>query len=144
MSEYLIEKLEEKLGQLDSVIDADQPIKVASITFGYKNGELIRTLRARGALIGSGQFHMVAEQDAQLNQIIKEDSENLKQPVCAFVTFTHQEAYERCEEYLFKHDNTGARNHNYNALELFEEETKIEQAPEPSNVIWENLEVTSF
>jgi hypothetical protein len=46
-------------------------IKVASVTFGYKNGELIRTLKQRGTLIGAGSFHLVPEKDDLLNTIVK-------------------------------------------------------------------------
>lgn len=121
------------------------PIKVATITFGYKNGDLIRELKARGALIGQGAFEKVPEKDALLNQILKDDADQLKQPVCAFVTFTEQEAYERCENYFFKYNLTdGSYNHSYKPWNFLEEEGQMEAAPEPSNVIWENLEVTPY
>lgn len=83
------------------------------------------------------------EKDDLLNTIIKKDKDKLKWPVCAFVTFTEQEAYERCEEYYFKYNRTdGSYNTKYEKLEFLEEETQIEAAPEPSNVIWENLAET--
>ena len=69
--------------------DEDHHVEVASITFGYKNGDLIRALKERGALIGSGAFHKVPDKDDLLNSIIEQDIDKLKQPVWAFVTFTH-------------------------------------------------------
>jgi len=56
LNEVIIDTLELRVDKLDSVVDSSEktPIKVASVTFGYKNGELIRTLKQRGALIGSG------------------------------------------------------------------------------------------
>lgn len=45
---------------------------------------------------------------------------------------------------MFKYDRNGASNDDYDPLVLFESEMKIEEAPEPSNVIWENLEVSSM
>lgn len=64
--------------------------------------------------------------------------------MCAFITFTEQEAFERCERYLFKYDRNKASNDDYDPLVMFDSEMKIEEAPEPSNVIWENLEVSSM
>ena len=80
----------------------DTKIEVATIAFGYKNGDLIRCLKQRGYLIGAGYFDKVPEQDDKLNQIVKQDKALLKQPVCAFITFNSQEAFERCQKYLFK------------------------------------------
>lgn len=146
--------MEAQVGQLDGVLDHDGvdnrtnkkiPIKVATINFGFKNGDLIRELRNRGGHIGQGAFELVPEKDALLNQILKDDADKLIQPVCAFVTFTEQEAYERCENYLFKYKLTdGSYNTDYTELNFMDEATQIEAAPEPSNVIWENLEVTPY
>lgn len=116
----------DKISKLDAVVAGDdEPIRVATVTFGYKNGELIRKMKERGALIGAGSFNLVPEKDDYLNQIIKDEAEKLKQPVCAFVTFTRQEAYERCEEYLFKLDRAGNYNSTYEPLEIYGEETNI-------------------
>jgi len=41
-------------------------------------------------------------------------------------------------------DGTGAYNSRYEPLELFGEDCQITAAPEPSNVLWENLETTPF
>lgn len=80
--------MEDKVSALPPVTTDDAEIKVASITFGYKNGDLIRQLKKRGALIGAGEFAKVTEIDAALNQMVREDRADLQQPVCAFVTFT--------------------------------------------------------
>lgn len=45
---------------------------------------------------------------------------------------------------MFKVDRNGYHNDKYDAFELFGSPCKIEEAPEPSNVIWENLEVSSM
>jgi len=68
--------------------------------------------------------------------------EKLRTPVCAFITFNHQEAFERCEEHLFKRDMLGNNNERYDPFVFLGEECKFIEAPEPSNVLWENLEVT--
>jgi hypothetical protein len=46
-------------------------------------------LKVRGALIANAQFHKIPKEDEKINNIIKNDIEKLKTPVCAFVTFNH-------------------------------------------------------
>jgi hypothetical protein len=36
----------------------------------------------------------------------------------------------------------GKKNDKYQPFEILGEDTKFDEAPEPSNVLWENLEVT--
>jgi hypothetical protein len=48
------------------------------VTFGYKNGNLIRALKTRGALIATAQFHKVAKEDEKINHIINSDHEKLR------------------------------------------------------------------
>ena len=63
--------LETRVAKLDAVFrDEDKKrndIKVASIYYGYKNGDLIRALKARGAVIGAGNFHLIHEKDDLIN-----------------------------------------------------------------------------
>lgn len=124
MHKQIIQCIQDKLKDLEAEAkeDADdinddaeieRRMKVASITFGYKNGDLIRQLKVRGSLIGAGKYHLVHEVDKNLNNLISEDIKKLKQPVCAFITFTEQDAYERCQKYLFKFDGNGAYNSRY-------------------------------
>lgn len=42
--------------------------------------------------------------DREIINTITEKIKDITTPVCAFITFTTQEAYERCGKYLFKHD----------------------------------------
>lgn len=53
--DLISDSLEKKVNELDAVFDsaAHDKLKVAAVTFGYKNGNLIRALKARGALIAS-------------------------------------------------------------------------------------------
>jgi len=45
--------------------------------------------------------------DSQIIENIKDKMKDITTPVCAFVTFTTQEAFERCSKYLFKYDDIG-------------------------------------
>lgn len=71
--------------------------------------------------------------------------------MCAFITFTTQEAKARVEKWRFAYNEDGTINHNYN--QLYDEdgnditklnslgvELEYEEAPEPTDIIWENLE----
>jgi hypothetical protein len=102
ITELLEAEVEKLLEKYVEGCDPKQASQVASITFGYKNGDLIRELQNRGALIGYGQFHKVDAVDQLINQIIMDDKEKLQQPVYAFVTFNSQHAHKVCEDYLFK------------------------------------------
>jgi len=65
-------------------------------------------------------------------------------PVTAFITFASSEGYERCAKYLFKEDILGKQNKNCKKLKLLGEEVVLSAAPEPSNIVWENLDVGRF
>lgn len=68
--------------------------------------------------------------------------ETFKRVVAAFVTFANQEAFERCITYF----ETGKDFLDYptfqkRAFMLFGERLEVSQAPEPSNLIYENFEI---
>lgn len=81
--------------------------------------------------------------DAKLNALLNDNKEKLDRPVCAFVTFTTQEAKERAMKYYCKLNENGTPNGDCtdglisNGMSLF-----VEDAPEPSNIIWENLQTS--
>lgn len=111
IDEIITEKLEEEVKGLLEKYHSDNcnpedACQIATITFGYKNGELIRALQKRGLLIGYGQFHKVREVDDLINDIIRDSKEQLQQPVCAFVTFNSYHAHKVCEDRLFKYMKT--------------------------------------
>ena len=53
-------------------------------------------------------------------------------PVSAFVTFENEEGFNRA-----------LKAHNYN-IKLLDSSIRIEQASEPTDIIWENREITFF
>jgi hypothetical protein len=55
--------------------------------------------------------------------------------VRAFITFLSQEGYDRCSKYISKSKTVPF-------MELYGEKVHFRAAPEPSNIIWENLEIT--
>lgn len=68
-----------------------------------------------------------------------------------FITFNTQEGLERSLNYLCENDFTGHKNKDREEyykknphkmkFELFGESPVVTSAPEPSNIIWENLEI---
>lgn len=89
--DLIADELEKKIKELPHVFDsaASAEIRISAVTFGYRNGALIRALKTRGALVAGAQFHKVSQEDAKINNIIKHDFEKLREPVCAFITFNH-------------------------------------------------------
>lgn len=66
-------------------------------------------------------------------------------PVCAFITFTSQEAKERCVHYCFETDSEGYPNQKFKIngpVTSLGNNLKVTDAPEPSDIIWENLQFT--
>lgn len=66
------------------------------------------------------------------------------EPVTAFVTFNSQEGLERCVNHMgCEKDLFGSPVYNPsgNGLRLLGEEQEVFEASEPSDIIWENLEI---
>ena len=81
--------------------------------------------------------------DDQINQIIEQKIDKISTPVRAFVTFTSQEAEERCENFLFSKTRSGDPNEDLRPLNILDIDVTVQEAAEPSNIIWENLETTN-
>lgn len=62
-------------------------------------------------------------------------------PIYAFIIFTNQEASERCKNYLYRKIG-GKRNKAKQLFKMLGDVPVFQDAPEPTNIIWENLEVT--
>ena len=105
LKEVVRNAVEERVRSLPVVLDecADDPIEVAAISFGMRNGVVIRELMNRGRLYANGKYALVEEKDRWLDRWIKRHrkEEALSTPVMAFVTFATQEGYERCAKRLF-------------------------------------------
>lgn len=113
---------------------------MAAIRFAYKNKKVIKLLHKRGALIGADKpFEETEKVDSQINQCVEDNHDLIVSPVAAFVTFTTQEAKERAMMYLCKENEDGSYNDDYDAFISNGQEMVVMDAPEPSNIIWENV-----
>ena len=105
LKEVVRNAVEERVRSLPVVLDecADDPIEVAAISFGMRNGVVIRELIKRGSLYANGRLKHVDDMDRWLEKWIRANrqQEALSTPVAAFVTFATQEGYERCAKRLF-------------------------------------------
>ena len=101
---------------------------------------VVDLLKKRGLLIGNdADIEKIEEVDLQLNKLFEQNKEKINHPVCAFVTFTTQEGKERAMKYYCLLNEDGTPNGDYEALVSDEITLEVIDAPEPSNLIWENL-----
>lgn len=60
------------------------------------------------------------------------------------MTFTTQEAKERAMKYYCKFNEDGTDNNDYDPITSNEEVLEVLDAPEPSNILWENLQISKL
>jgi hypothetical protein len=91
--------------------DLEYGIEVANVNFVYNNGLLIKRLMERAdAKTASAKF----EKEKEMNGLVKKNLSEFRTPLSAFVTFTNQEAKERCSKfYCTKDAVTGKNNPDY-------------------------------
>jgi hypothetical protein len=105
---------------------------------------MIKLLQKRGKFIAMGKINDFMKNESESRGLILRDSNfsQMKQPVKAFITFTTHEAALRCQKYLMKVDPVSyKKNKNLKEMILLGNKADIRAASEPSDVIWENLEV---
>jgi hypothetical protein len=125
---WLKKLLEEKLVELSGNNNG----RISDINFAYHNSWLINKLRDRGDAIKYQQWDKLNEINREMTSRIHSQSPDadgteinkLTTPKCAFVSIESEEAYNflsGCDRVM-----------------LAGSESKIIEAPEPTNVIWEN------
>ena len=108
----------------------DDEGRIADINFAYYNSWLLDSLRTRGDLIKYQQWDDLNKLNVELTQRIRDDMENITTPKCAFVSIESETAYN----YLSDIDYEGKKG----KILLAGLESSVKEAPEPTNVIWEN------
>ena len=94
----------------------------------------------RGELLRAIKYEQTVKFEQQIIQYVDEHYQELIRPVAAFVIFETQECQERCFTYLMTSSNFyGKINYSEKALEILQEKLELEEAPEPSDIIWENM-----
>jgi len=93
---------------------------------------MIDTLRKRGAAIASEKYEKVEDINAEIHNRITTDSDFLDKcqlPCAVFVTFEDEEGCNRARIY-----------NEQPQMKLLGEEIVVEEAAEPTDIIWENRE----
>jgi len=138
IGEYVKEDLLKYIKSKPVVLDTYKmgEMYIRQVRVAYKNGALIELLSKRGWNMGTADFEEITEIDEDIKYLIEHNRVRLTTPIYLFVTFNRQEAVARCEKYLM------GKKRDESCLILQENKFEIEKAPEPSDVIWENLEVS--
>jgi hypothetical protein len=115
---------------------------VACVSFGYANKEVLEMLDKRGRKLTVGDYLSAKDIERAINTHVEHEFQALRRPVMAYVTFQDQEGHERCLK-NFETDRSYAGHPVWNKSKLTFSNCplSVEQATEPTNIIWENLEV---
>lgn len=123
---------------MDPTVNAEQ-VRVAMIAFAYNNPNIIDQLKQRGRCINDENWDELRKVNQKMTAQFRINSNNVidqvQRPVSCFMTFEYEEGKERAMNYneiakfdpSFKHYQ-----------QLLGEPMHIIEAPEPSDIIWEN------
>jgi len=118
-------------------IDNDvKEIKIAQITFAYRNAEVMNWLTKRGTFLKTEKWAKANELNNTILDNIKNKEgllDKLQTPCSVFATFESEEGYGRA----CKWDELPQEKFCGQVLEL-------QEASEPSDIIWENRHFTPF
>ena len=80
--------------------------------------------------------------EAEILKDIEENYQKFSRPVAAFIVFENQDCQERCFAYL-QTEKTKFGSVKWNksgkALKIMDEKLEVSEAPEASDIIWENM-----
>jgi hypothetical protein len=142
--DYFNKEMSDRLTRLPDLGFEDDPperINIALINFAFDNGELINLLKDRGNAIKFEKFDLMRELNKRIEDMKSENLDKFIRPVSAFLTFENEEGLNRCLNY-----NEAVQDDEEFAdfRTLLGEELVIEEASEPTDIIWENRHFTGF
>ena len=129
---FLIKQLEELLKQLSG----EDGGRIADVNFAYYNSWLLDGLRDRGDAIKYQQWDKLNELNKKLTQEIHDKMDKLITPKCAFVSIESETYYNYLSDVETVNEATGQMEKG--KITLAGKRSKVQEAPEPTNVIWEN------
>ena len=122
------------------------------ISFAYGNKKIITNLQKRGKLLTKGKIGGISSVENRINKQVADDRYYLEfiKPVTAFITFKYQNGMERClnsfeteksffGDPIFQTETDEQGREQDSCLKMLDEKLECREAPEPSNIIWENL-----
>ena len=109
---------------------SEEQSKVADLTFSFDNGNMINLLQYRAKAIHNAKFDIVSKIENKMTRLKNQDFEKLNVPNTFYCTFA----------------NVAARKSalNLERIDFYGERLKVKEALNPSDIIWENREVTGF
>lgn len=122
MKNYLMEVLSKEHKRLNP---DKHDIKIADVNFYYPNADIIDLLTARTTAINNNNWARLTELNHQLTHQVRLNAERVCTPIGAFVTFHDEYSYNEMEA--------------YSSINVLGTVCKIRKAPEPTNIIWENI-----
>lgn len=120
--------------------DGEPSVKIAITTLAFRNGDMISLLKQRGLCIKTEKWDQMREIEGKINEKKTQIFNDLCHPCSIFMTFETEEGVNRCRLY----DETVADNlEKFEHLRLWlgKHELDIQEASEPSDIIWENREI---
>lgn len=108
--------------------DPDQEpheLEIADINFYFDNSDILDCLKARAIAIDNNDWTKTRELNKKLTDLCKRDKAKLQRPLGAFVTFNDERSYNNMEA--------------NQKVTILGSRCRITKAPEPTNIIWENI-----
>mmetsp|Transcript_8384 Transcript_8384/g.14010 ORF Transcript_8384/g.14010 Transcript_8384/m.14010 type:complete len:683 (+) Transcript_8384:250-2298(+) len=135
-------KLRNKLSQ---ELSTREKCQIQDIQFAYNNHRLLILLRERGTAIMNCQFDKMREIEHQIDEMVHDEQQldSLTRPVCAFITFRSDDAFNEAIAYS-KNVKYFARKNLDVAFEdtpLLNQPVSFTPATEPTNILWENRHI---
>lgn len=121
------------------MITEDTDLKIANVNFAYSNHKLLALLQQRGTMIVAGKYGSLAEVNKQIETCVYQNKDEIIRPVTAFISFETQEGYERAVKAWLLEGHGNVMNLQNS---LLKDLIHLRSAPEPSNILWENLHVS--
>lgn len=119
-----------------------EPVRIAVITFAFNNAEIIHNLRLRGKLIATEKWEKLDKLNAKMVDRLHNSIElldKMQTPVSCFMSMETEEGKARAANY-----NSTVEAEGYEKYKTFlGEEIDMQEASEPSDIIWENRHFTS-
>lgn len=141
---YLQRELEDRLTEMPDLgyeEETPEKINICLITFAFDNSELINLLKERGNAIKFEKWDKMRVINKKINELKTKNADKYNRPVTAFITFENEEGINRCRAY----NDVVQTDSQYSHYQTFlGEELNIEDASEPTDIIWENRHYTGW
>jgi len=100
---------------------------------------------ARGGYYFNNNQKKALQMEDEITELIEKNGDKYKRPVAAFITFTTAEGRDRCIKHMESTNSflleTPIHDKSKAGFKLFDERQEVHATKEPSNIIWENIDV---